>query len=60
MATSTPKRWLLLSRRAACLSESLGLLALSCTDMGDQGATALAAALLESGVGCQLMLNSCV
>ena len=39
---------------------SLGNLSLACTDMGDQGATALAAALLESGVGCQLMLNSCV
>ena len=34
---------------------SLGNLSLACTDMGDQGATALAAALLESGVGCRLV-----
>ena len=34
---------------------SLGHLGLACTDMGDQGATALAAALLESGVGCRLV-----
>ena len=36
---------------------SLGHLGLACTDMGDQGATALAAALLKSGVGCRLICS---
>ena len=42
---------------SGCMPGSLGHLGLACTDMGDQGATALAAALLESGVGCRLICS---
>ena len=37
------------------MPESLSGLALQNSDVGDQGATALAAALLESGVACRVV-----